>query len=52
MPEWAEGWPDKCGALKWDSSQFVAYIGVNRVLTLGVVNTGSCTTLLDTKMAA
>ena len=52
MPEWAEGWPDKHGVLKWDKFQFVAQVGVNRVLTLGVVDTGLYTTLLDTKMAA
>ena len=42
---------DKRHVLQWDSEQYVAMVGVNDSLALGVVDTGSCRTLMDESTA-
>jgi hypothetical protein len=37
--------------LHWDSEQYIAEVGINGNLVLGVVDTGSCKTLLCEKTA-
>ena len=37
--------------LHWDSNQYVVQLGVSGALTLGVVDTGSCRTLMDENLA-
>jgi predicted aspartyl protease len=37
--------------LQWDSEQFIANVGVESRLTLGIIDTGSCKTLIDEVMA-
>lgn len=43
---------DERRALRWDSAQVITHVGVNGVLTLGIVDSGSFTTLLDQQMCA
>jgi hypothetical protein len=46
IPRWAAGSKDSRDVLHWDSEQYVAEVLVGDHLALGVVDTGSCKTLL------
>lgn len=45
-PAWARGATDARDVLHWDSEQYVAEVMVGDRMALGVVDTGSCKTLM------
>jgi hypothetical protein len=51
-PGWAEGLVDRRKLLQWDSEQYVAQVGIGKCLALGVVDTGSCKTLMCDRTAS
>ena len=42
---------DRRGVLVWDRSQTIGEVGLNGVLALGIVDTGSCRTIISASMA-
>ena len=50
LPSWAEKLVDKRGVLAWDRSQTVALLGLGDVATLGIIDTGSCKTIISASM--
>lgn len=51
VPSWALDMHDYRSNLAWDSEQYIAPVALNNGLTLGVVDTGSCKTLVCKKTA-
>ncbi len=51
VPDWAKKCVDKRHVLHWDSNQYVVQVAVQNALTLAVVDTGSCRTLMDEHLA-
>ena len=45
-PDWVHGLQDHRQLLDWDNEQFIAQVGVNGKLALGVADMGSCKTLM------
>lgn len=50
-PAWAAGMEDRRDLLRWDSSQYVGYVGINGKLVCCIVDTGAHRTIIDTTMA-
>ena len=51
MPDWAVGFIDKRNLLQWDSDQYVIPIAMGSALTLAIVDTGACRSVMDISMA-
>jgi hypothetical protein len=49
-PDWASHLTDHRHVLRWDRNQTVATIGMGGSVTLGVVDTGSCKTIISSSM--
>jgi hypothetical protein len=50
-PDWARDLDDRRELLRWDSSQYVGYVGINRRLVCCIVDTGAHRTIIDSVMA-
>ena len=51
-PSWAQGLVDRRSMVPWNDSQYIVDIGVQgKGLTRAVVDTGSCSTIIDAKLA-
>ena len=50
VPRWAAGLVDKRPVLRWDNSQSICAVGLGPALTLGIIDSGSCKTIVDTQL--
>ena len=51
LPDWAKGMLNCRGLVPWDSSQYIACVGIEDKLCEALLDTGGCCSLMDIGMA-